>query len=109
MGPIITAAFSAALAIVCFVLSWRQFCEKGMLLNNAYLYASKQQREQMDKTPHYRQTAIVLALVGAIFTLNAADALLQTRWILFAVLGLCLVTVIYAIVSAVRIEKQKKR
>ena len=109
MGSIITAGILAALATVCFVLSWRQFRKKGLLLNNAYLYASKQQREQMDKTPHYRQTAIVLALVGVIFTLNAADAVLRTRWILFAVLGLCLLTAAYAIVSSVRIEKQKKQ
>ena len=109
MGSIITAIVLAALAIVCFVLSWRQFREKGFLLNNAYLYASKKDRAQMEKKPYYRQTAIALALVGIIFTLNAADALLQTRWILFAVLGLCLLTATYAIVSSVRIEKQNKQ
>ena len=109
MGSIITAIVLAALAIVCFVLSWWQFREKGLLLNNAYLYASKKDREQMEKKPHYRQTAIALALVGIIFTLNAADALLQTGWIIFAVLALCLLTIAYAIVSSVRIEKQKKQ
>ena len=109
MGSIITAIVLAALATVCFVLSWRQFREKGFLLNNAYLYASKKDRAQMEKKPYYRQTAIALALVGIIFTLNAVDALLQTGWIIFAVLGLCLLTATYAIVSSVRIEKQNKQ
>ena len=109
MGSIITAIVLAALATVCFVLSWRQFREKGFLLNNAYLYASKKDRAQVEKKPYYRQTAIALALVGIIFTLNAVDALLQTGWIIFAVLGLCLLTATYAIVSSVRIEKQNKQ
>lgn len=55
------------LSIVCAVISVLQFKEKGVLLNNAYIYASKQERENMDKTPHYRQSGIVFALISAIF------------------------------------------
>lgn len=41
-----------------FVLSYRQFNEKGFLFNNAYIFASKQERETMNKKPHYKQSGI---------------------------------------------------
>ena len=37
------------IAIACLVISCLQLHEKGVLLNNAYLFASKQERETMDK------------------------------------------------------------
>ncbi len=33
-----------------FVISVRSFKQKGFLFNNAYLYASKQERDTMDKS-----------------------------------------------------------
>ena len=47
----IAAGVLFLLAISAIVLSIRSFCEKGFLLNNSYLYASKQEREAMDKKP----------------------------------------------------------
>ena len=38
-----------------FAASCSYFKEKGFLLNNAYLFASKEEREEMDKKSHYRQ------------------------------------------------------
>ena len=40
------------------VLSIFSFMEKGFLLNNQYLNVSKEEREHMDKSPYYRQSAI---------------------------------------------------
>ena len=44
------------LAVAFGVLSACSFMEKGYLLNNQYLNASKEERESMDKRPYYRQT-----------------------------------------------------
>ena len=49
MGNIIGCIILCIIAIACFVFSCLQFKEKGFLLNNAYIYASKQERETMDK------------------------------------------------------------
>lgn len=55
MGNIIGAVILGIVAIVCFIFGYLQFHEKGFLFNNAYIYAAKQERETMDKKPHYQQ------------------------------------------------------
>lgn len=108
MENIIEAIILGIIAMLCFVFSYLQFNEKGFLLNNAYLYASKQERKNMDKKPHYKQSGIVFGLIGLIFLINAVDIVLQTVWLFYLVIGVAIVAVIYAIVSSVMIEKRKK-
>ena len=52
MKEIITSCILFIIATGAFIKSYRSFKEKGFLLNNAYIYASKQERETMDKKPH---------------------------------------------------------
>ena len=108
MGNIIGAIILSALAIVCFVFSGLQFNEKGFLFNNAYIYASKQEREKMNKKPHYRQSGVVFLLIGVVFLLNAVNVLLQTRWIFWSVIIVAIIAIVYAIVSSVIIAKRKQ-
>ena len=96
------------MSIACFVLSYLQFNEKGFLFNNAYIYASKQEREVMDKKPHYRQSGIVFLLLGIIFAINAVDVILKTGWLFYIVIVIAVIAIIYAIASSVIIEKNKK-
>ena len=74
----------------------RSFREKGFLLNNAFIYASPQEREKLDKKPYYRQSAVVFLLIGVILAVNAADVLLKTGWLFYVVMGLAGVAIIYA-------------
>ena len=104
MKELIGAAVLFLISALAFLLSIRSFREKGFLLNNAYLYASRQERETMDKKPHYRQSAIVFLLLGCIFLLNGLQVLLKAPWIFYAVLVLMIVTLGYAIVSGIRLK-----
>ena len=97
------------LAIFAFVLSIRSFCEKGFLLNNSYLYASKQERESMDKKPYYQQSAIVFLLIGCIFTLNGFAISLRIDWLSYIAVAVIFGTIVYAIASSVAIERNKKQ
>ena len=108
MGNIIGPIFLGIMSIACFVLSYLQFNEKGFLFNNAYIYASKQEREVMDKKPHYRQSGIVFLLLGIIFAINAVDMILKTGWLFYVVTVIAIIAIIYAIASSVIIEKNKK-
>jgi len=108
LGKIIGAILLGIVAIACFIFSYLQFQEKGFLFNNAYIYASKQERETMDKKPHYKQSGIVFVFIGIIFLINAIDTILQTGWLIFFVIGVAIVAILYAIVSSVIIEKRKK-
>lgn len=108
MGNVIGAIVLGVVAIACFVVSYLQFNEKGFLFNNAYIYASKQERETMDKKTHYKQSGIVFIMIGIIFVLNAVEMLLETGWLFYLVIAVAVVSVIYAIVSSVVIERNKK-
>ena len=96
------------LAAACAALSIRHFRQKGFLFNNAYIYASRQEREAMDKAPHYRQSAVVLLLVAALFVLLGFSVLTQKTWLLWAEGALTAVSLIYAIASSIQIERKKR-
>ena len=108
MGNIIAAILFGGIALGCYLFGVLQFLQKGFLLNNAYLYASKEERERMDKKPYYRQSGVVCCLLGSIFAINALEALFQTNWLFGIVLGLCAVAVAYAIISSLQIAKKNK-
>ena len=107
MKEIILSCILFLIAIGAFVMSYRSFREKGFLFNNAYIYASKQERETMDKKPHYRQSAIVFLLIGIIFLLNGVSVLLAAKWIFILVIAIAIVAIIYAIISSMAIERRK--
>ena len=80
--------------------------EKGFLMNNAYIYASKEEREKMNKKPYYRQSGIVFMFLGIISLLNAFNAELKTIGLFIAILVIVVITIVYAIVSTRSIEKE---
>ena len=109
MKEIIITSILFAVSVFLFFMSVRSLMEKGFLFNNAYIYASKQEREKMNKKPHYRQSAIVFLLLGIIFLLLALAVLLETYWISFVGVAVVIITLIYAIVSSITIEKNNKQ
>lgn len=97
--------------IVCFIIAMiaiLPFAEQGFLFNNVYIWASKEERKRMDKSPHYKQSGVVFLLVGIIFLLNAFEALFEMNEIFPVVIVVDVGTIIYAIVSSVMIEKRSK-
>ena len=109
MKEIVAASILFAVSVFLFFVSVRSFMEKGFLFNNAYIYASKQEREKMNKKPHYRQSAIVFLLLGLVFLLNALAVLLKVNWIFYIGVAVVAITLIYAIVSSIIIEKTNKQ
>ena len=63
----ITASLVFIIAAILAVVSIRSFQNKGFLFNNAYIYASKEERGKMDKKPYYRQSAIVFCFCVQFF------------------------------------------
>ena len=106
MGNVIGSVILSVIAITCFGFSYLQFNEKGFLFNNAYIYASKQERNIMDKKPHYIQSGVVFLLIGIIFLINAIDIIIQTDWLLYLVIIIAFIAIVYAIASSVVIERR---
>lgn len=106
---IVGAIVLFVISVFAFFVSIRSFMEKGFLINNAFIYASKQERDAMDKRPHYRQSGVIFLLIGLIFLLNGLNLLFETEWIIHAVAAIMIFAVVYAIASSVRIEKNNPR
>lgn len=109
MGDIIVAVTLLLVSLFMFVVSIRSFLEKGFLFNNAYIYASKKERETMNKKPYYCQTAAIFFLMGIIFLLIGFAILLDAGWITYIAEAVILVILIYAIASSIAIEKRKQQ
>ncbi len=107
MKEIITAIIFLTVAIGSFIISVRSFKEKGFLFNNAYLYSSKQERSQMNKKPYYRQTAIIFLLIGIALLLYTFNIFLNSKWMFYIIIAIIIITIIYAIVSSIKIELKK--
>lgn len=95
------------LAAAAYIISYFQFREKGLLLNNAYFYASKEQRRTMDKSPHYRQSGVIFSLLGTIFLLMTLQTAFESVWMFYVSIVVGIVMVVYAIVSSIQIEKKR--
>lgn len=107
MQEIILFAFVLSVSLAAFIISCFQFKEKGFLFNNTYIYASKKERETMNRKPYYRQSAISFLLIGMAFFLLAIDIAFTVQWLSLAVLLLLISMTVYAFVSSINIEKDK--
>lgn len=111
-GRIIIGIIILALSIGTFVISYFQFKEKGYLFNNAYLWASPEERKRMDekkesKKPHYRQSAFAFMFIGIFCLILAIYIFTDWMWMLVPFWLLVVVSVVYAIRSSIQIERHK--
>lgn len=105
MSNITAAILYGVVAIACMVVTFRSFNEKGFLLNNAYLYATKEQKMTMNKRPYYRQTAICFAILTVFFIVDLIDALVKTEFLIWIQSVLLIGLAVYALVSSFLIRK----
>ncbi len=112
-GQIMVEIIFLALAIGAFVISYLQFKEKGFLFNNAYIWASQEERKQMDKDKeskrsYYRQSGFTFAQIGIIFLIFAVYLVADWIWMYVAFWVSVIIAVAYAVVSSIKIERQNK-
>ena len=107
MEDIVVSSILLAVSLFMFIAGIRSFLEKGFLFNNAYIYASKKERETMDKKPYYRQSAIVFFGIGITFLIIGLAILLNVGWMTYIAGGILLILVVYAVASGIAIEKRK--
>ena len=87
------------ICIICLIISIMQFIEKGIPLNNEYIWSSKNQREDMDKKPLYRQAAIIFILFAVLFLIIGLECLLKTDWLWSFVWIITILIIMYAVIS----------
>ncbi len=107
-GELITAIVVFVIAGILLVLSILHFMERGVLFNNAYIYASKEKRETMDKKPHYRQSAIIFCLLSVAFVITGVSVLLRNYMLELLIIPVLVGALVYAVVSSVLIAKKER-
>lgn len=108
MKNIIAAVVLVFISVIFIVIGIFQFKKKGFLFNNAYIYASKNERKTMKKDLYYKQSGVVFCLIGIIFLIDAAEVILKTGWLSAVVIVVVAATVIYACASAVTIDRKNR-
>ena len=108
----VCCAIFLALSVGAFVVSMLQFLEKGYLLNNAYFWASQEERKRMDKNkeskkPHYRQSGFAFLFIGLLFLIEAVHIATGWIWMLAVLILAVIIAVVYAVVSSVLIERRQ--
>ena len=108
-GKIIVSLIVLVIAGINLFLSIMSFMEKGKLMNNAYIYASKEEREKMNKKPYYRQSGIAFLFTFMEFVFIGLSCLFDNViYTVFQALVL-IILFVYAITSSVKISKQEKK
>lgn len=102
----VVAIICFALSILFLVMSIFHFKEKGLCFNNAYLYASKEEREKMDKSPYYRQSAITFLILFFVFAAMGAYSFSYEKIFLILEVIMIVVALLYAIISSILINKK---
>ena len=102
-----TGEWIAAIAVFLLsggfgVLSIRHFLERGYLLNNAWIFASEKERENMDKKPHYRQSAVVFCLCSLLFLIIGLSIVFHNSKLSLLEVPVAIAAIVYAIVSSIR-------
>ena len=108
----ITGIIFLAFGIGAFIISFLQFKEKGYLLNNTYIWASKQERKQMDenkerKTRYYHQSGFAFMFIGFILLAYAVHIATDWIWMYKAFLVLVSIAVSYVVLSSIQNERHK--
>lgn len=97
------------LTAASYLLSLLGFLEIGIIVDDRYVFASREAKKKMDKKPYYRQSGIVFACVGTMFALCLLRALTGIRLFAYLSYGIAFGTMIYAIVSHYTIGKQANK
>ena len=102
----IIAYITGGISIMVFILAIRSFQQKGTLLSNAYLFATPEQREKMDKKSEYRFVGIIMLSLSTLFLLLTISIAYRINWIFAVVILGSIALAVYAIVHDIR--KQMK-
>ena len=98
--------FLIFLTVTSLFLSILAFVGKDIILDDAYIKASEEEKAAMDKKAYRIQAAIIFLFIAVISACNALRSLLHLPIFTYLSLALGIVGLIYAIVSHYKIKKK---
>ena len=94
------------LTVTSLFFSVLAFLGKNIILDDAYLKASKEERETMNKKAYRLQAAIIFLFLAGIFALNAFRAILSMPLFTYLAIALGIVGMIYAGISHYKLKRK---
>ena len=98
--------FLIFLTVVSLVFSILAFLGKDIILDDAYIKASEEERKNMNKKAYRMQSAIIFLFLAVISACNALRAILNMPLFTYLAGVFGIVGIIYAIVSHYKIKKK---
>lgn len=93
--------------VASLVFSLLGFAGKNIILDDAYLKASKEERETMDKNAYRIQGAIIFLFIFAVTLCNLLRAVLHLPWLTYAAAAIGVVGIVYTVISHYSIKKKQ--
>ena len=83
MEDLILFLITFALSIILLFIAVMQFCNRAFLFVNAYIFGTKDERDNMHKTPYYKQAGIVFTLLSVVFLIISIEIITHIFWLFF--------------------------
>ena len=93
------------LTITAYTLSLLGFLGKGIIIDDNYVFSSKEKRQRMNKTAYQLQSAMVFLGIGTMFLLYLLRLLTDIVLLYYVAIIIGSITMVYAIISHYIIKK----
>ena len=98
--------FLIFLTITSLIFAILAFSGKDIILDDAYIKASEEERNTMDKKAYRIQAAVVFLFIAVISACNALRAIMHMPLFTYLAGAFGIIGIIYAIVSHYKIKKK---
>ena len=104
MAEMICGIITGILSLILYIYVSFTVRRKGPILTNAYLLATEEEREKLDKEAEYHLVSVVYACLATTFAFLTVFLFTEWKWCLTIVFLLCGFVLVYAIVQSVKRE-----
>lgn len=94
------------ITVVSLIVSILAFSGKDIIIDDTYIKATMEEREQMDKKTYRLQSAIVFLFIFLMTLCNLIRVLTHIAWFSYAAIAICVIGIGYAIISHYAIKKK---
>lgn len=103
----LSLALLIMLMVVSYIFALLGFLGTGIIIDDNYVFASKEKRRHMDKKAYYLQSAIIFLCLGTMFLQYIIRLLTGIVYFKYTAFMVCFAAMIYAIVSHYTIKKKQ--
>ena len=95
------------MTVVSLIFSLLGFMGKDVILDDAYIRASKEEREKMDKKAYRFQGSIIFFFLFVVTLCNLLRAVLHVAWFTYIAFVVAVIGIAYAIISHYKLKKKQ--